>query len=91
MERVPVAKARDFFAIARNFDQLPDGAVIPDCAAAIVLGMSIWTLRRANPTPQIALSPRSRGRRVGDIRKAIRRAADATAMPTDNTNLEIRP
>jgi hypothetical protein len=61
--------ARDYDQIVANFDRLPGAAIIPDPAAAKVLGMSVWTLKRNNPIPQFALSPRHRGRRVDDIRR----------------------
>jgi hypothetical protein len=61
--------AKDYDEIVAKFDRLPDAAIIPDQAAAQILGMSRWTLKRANPIPQFSLSPRHRGRRVGDIRR----------------------
>ncbi|MCK1707619.1 MULTISPECIES: hypothetical protein [unclassified Bradyrhizobium] len=51
---------------------LPDDCVIDDQLSALMLDMSIWTLRRNNPVPAIQLSARKRGRRLGDLRKCIR-------------------
>ena len=51
---------------------LPDDCVIDDPLAALMLSVSIWTLRRNNPVPPIQLSARKRGRRLGDIRKLTR-------------------
>jgi hypothetical protein len=70
--------ARDYDAIVAKFDQLPDAAVIPDMAAAMVLGMHYMTLRKRNPVPQIKVTAAMSGRRVGDIRK-LTRGASATA------------
>lgn len=51
---------------------LPDDCVIDDPLAALMLNMSVWTLRRNNPVPPVRLSARKCGRRLGNIRKAIR-------------------
>jgi hypothetical protein len=64
--------ARDYDAIIAKFDQLPDAAVIPDKAAARVLGMHYLTLRKRNPVPQIKVTAGMSGRCVGDIRKLTR-------------------
>jgi hypothetical protein len=60
------------YAKLERFDRLPDDAVIEDYAAAIVLNISYWTLRRNNPVPQRLISGRRSGRRVGDLRKLIK-------------------
>jgi hypothetical protein len=60
--------ATNYTAIIDRFDTLPGAAIVPDPVAAMILGMSVWTLRRHNPVPQYQLSPRCRGRRVEDIR-----------------------
>jgi hypothetical protein len=72
--------ARDYNAIVAGFDQLPDGAVIPDKAAAMVLGVHYLTLRKRNPIPQIKVTARFSGRRVGDIR-ALGRGAVVSPAP----------
>ncbi|MBR0945548.1 hypothetical protein ABIF65_003292 [Bradyrhizobium japonicum] len=51
---------------------LPDDCIIDDQLSALMLDMSIWTLRRNNPVPAVQLSARKRGRRLGDLRKRIR-------------------
>jgi hypothetical protein len=60
--------ATDHDAIVAAVDKLPDAAIIPDEAAARLMGISVWTLRRNNPVPAINISPRRRGRRLGAIR-----------------------
>jgi hypothetical protein len=72
-------------AIAANFDNLPDAAIIPDRAVAIVLHTSIWTLKRWNPTPRYRLSPRTGGRRVGDIRALRGVGQPASPAPPDTS------
>jgi len=62
----------DYSAIVARFDQLPDDAIVPDPAAAKVLGTSVWTLRRHNIVPPIEITSRRRGRRAGDIRAFAR-------------------
>jgi hypothetical protein len=54
------------------FDRLPDDAVVPDPVAAMILSIDVMTLRRCNPIPQIRISERRVGRRVGDLRDFIR-------------------
>jgi hypothetical protein len=61
--------ATDYDAIVANADKLPDAAILPDQAAAKLMGISIWTLRRNNPVPPIKTSMRRTGRRLGAIRK----------------------
>ncbi|WP_407194385.1 hypothetical protein [Bradyrhizobium sp. STM 3566] len=51
---------------------LPDDCVIDDPLAALMLNMSVWTLRRNNPVPAVQLTTRKRGRRLGNIRQRIR-------------------
>lgn len=55
-----------------QFDHLPDDSIISDHVAAKILGVSIWTLRRASPVPRRQISDRRFGRRVGDIRAKVR-------------------
>jgi hypothetical protein len=54
----------------KNFDDLPDDAVVPRCVTAAVLHISERTVRRSIPT--VKLSQRRRGNRVGDIRAIAR-------------------
>jgi hypothetical protein len=65
----------DYTAIVVGSGKLPDDAVIPDPAAAIMLGVSVWTLRRNNPVPPIKISTQRRGRRLGDLRAFTRGTA----------------
>jgi hypothetical protein len=65
-------KARDLQEIVRRVDDLPDDAILPDPASAIVLGISLTTLKRLNPVPRIRISERVSGRRLGDIRALSR-------------------
>jgi hypothetical protein len=62
----------DIKQILASFDSLPDDAIIPDPAAAEVMGISTDTLRRQTRIPQRRLSERRCGRRVGDIRALAR-------------------
>jgi hypothetical protein len=72
-------KARDLDEIVRRVDSLPDDAIIPDPAAAIVMGISQRTLRRNCPVPKIKLGPRTGGRRLRDIRALGRGTTGPTA------------
>jgi hypothetical protein len=56
----------------KRSEVLPDDCVIDDPLAALMLNMSVWTLRRNNPVPPVRLSARKCGRRLGNIRKRIR-------------------
>lgn len=57
------------YALIERVGQLPDEAILPDSVAAMLLGVSIWTLRRENPVAPVQVTPRCRGRRLGDIRR----------------------
>jgi hypothetical protein len=72
-------KARDLEKILKRIDDLPDAAIIPDQAAAIVLGVGYSTLRRLNPVPRIKIGQRAGGRRLGDIRALSRGNAQSAA------------
>jgi hypothetical protein len=72
-------KARDIQAILKRVPELPDEAIIPDPAAAILVGMSESSLRRTNPVPKIKTGPRTGGRNLGDIRALTRRSRSAAA------------
>jgi hypothetical protein len=67
--------ATDYDSIVAAADKLPDAAIIPDQAAARLVGTSVWTLRRNNPVPPIKISSRRTGRRLGDIRALGKPAA----------------
>ena len=54
----------------REFDNLPDDAVVPRCVTAAVLHVSERTVRRWIPT--VKLSIRRCGNRVGVIRAIAR-------------------
>jgi hypothetical protein len=58
----------DVAKIIREFDSYPDAKIIPDLAAAALLGIDIATLNRTNVVPRINISDRRKGRRVGDLR-----------------------
>jgi hypothetical protein len=60
------------------FDSLPQDAIVPDAVAAVILAISIWTLRRENPVPRREISERRFGRRVGDLRAKVRGEAITT-------------
>lgn len=70
--------ATDYRELAKRFGDLPDDAILPDPAAAIILGISIWTLKRRDPVRRIMISPRRSGRRAGDIRALARGEQSAT-------------
>ena len=55
-----------------EYDSLPDDALVSDAVAAVILSISVWTLRRENPVPARQISERKRGRRVGDLRAKVR-------------------
>jgi hypothetical protein len=61
--------APDYHAMIARVDSLPDAAILPDPAAALLLGISVWTLRRNDPVPPVQITPYRRGRRLGDIRR----------------------
>jgi hypothetical protein len=54
------------------FDNLPADAIVDDAVAAVILGVSIQTLKRHDPVPRRQISERVIGRRVGDIRDKVR-------------------
>jgi hypothetical protein len=66
--------------IIKQFDELPDDAVVPRRITAAVLGVSERTVRRYYPT--VRLSPRLSGNRVGDIRAIVRGRIVAAQAPT---------
>jgi len=58
--------------LIKNFDSLPDDAIVPDKAARIILNESDRSFRRNSPLRKVSLGPQRNGRRVGDIRKLVR-------------------
>jgi hypothetical protein len=60
------------FELIRNFDLLPDDAVVPDKVARIVLNESERSFRRNSTLRKVQLGPQRNGRRVGDIRVLVR-------------------
>jgi hypothetical protein len=68
----------NYFAMIARADMLPDAAILPDPAAALLVGISVWTLRRNNPEPAVQITPCRRGRRLGDMRALPRKPGPAT-------------
>ena len=66
----PGLERRTLMHPVREFDSLPDDAVVPRRVTAAVLHISERTVRRSFPT--VKLSARRRGNRVGDIRAIVR-------------------
>ncbi|HEY1982973.1 MAG TPA: hypothetical protein VGH13_23075 [Xanthobacteraceae bacterium] len=64
----------DALKIVSQFDQMPEDAILPAKAAAILLGGSLTeqTLRRNPPITKRQISQRRFGFRVGDLRTLIR-------------------
>jgi hypothetical protein len=60
-------KSPSALELIENFDRLPNDAVVPTVIAAIVLGISEWTVRREHEL--VHLSTRRLGMRVGRIRE----------------------
>ena len=62
--------------LLRQLSALPDWAVLTDQQTSQVLGLSVDTLRRLDRDrdgpPWVKLSPRRRGRPVGELRKWIK-------------------
>ena len=56
----------------KNFDSLPNDALVFDGVAALVLGVSLKTLQRKMSLPARQISEGRHGRRVGDIRALVR-------------------
>lgn len=56
----------------KNFDSLPDDALVSDAVAAIILDISLSSLKKTAPVPARQISERRHGRRVGDIRAKVR-------------------
>jgi hypothetical protein len=58
--------------LVRNFDALPDDALVPTKVTEILLNTSEWTLRRNPPLRRIQVSQKCFRNRVGDIRALVR-------------------
>jgi hypothetical protein len=65
-------KARNIDLIIAQFDKLSDDAVVPQRVTARILNTSPWTIKRNRLLPEIQISERFRGNRVGDIRAVAR-------------------
>jgi hypothetical protein len=62
----------------KNFDNLPNDALVPDAVAAAILGISLSSLKNRAPVPARQICDRRHGRRVGDLR-ALARGTEAAA------------
>jgi hypothetical protein len=70
------------FELVKRFDDLPDDAVLPIKATALILGVSDRTVRYRLDLPRIQISKARLGYRVGDIRDLVRRGRTGiTAAP----------
>ena len=69
------ATTDDSIELIKNFDRLPDAALVAPKIAAIILGESERTLRRHPPIPRIQLSARRVAFSVGAIRAFGRSSA----------------
>jgi hypothetical protein len=58
--------------LIRDFDSLPDDAIVSDVVARLVLNESERSYRRDRPVPRIEVGPQRGGARVGDIRRVAR-------------------
>jgi hypothetical protein len=56
----------------KNFDQLPDDAIVSPKVLAALTGTSARTLRRSPPIPKIKITSQRGGFHVGTIRKLLR-------------------
>ena len=62
--------------VLKNFDNLPDDALVPPKVTALLLGgISTRTLRRSPPIPKVKVTAQRGAYRVGDIRKLVRQAS----------------
>ena len=67
-----MAKKISPFELIKNFDALPNDAVVPDTVARLILVESERSFRRNTKLRKIQLGPQRNGRRVGDIRALAR-------------------
>ena len=66
-------KARDLTPIFKYFDDLPDGAVVPQRVTSLMTGESPRSLRRKKLLPTFPINEKTKGNRVGDIRELMRK------------------
>jgi hypothetical protein len=65
-------KACNIEAIVAKFDELSDDAIVPKRVTAKILNTSTSTIKRNQLLPEIQISERYTGNRVGDIRAIAR-------------------
>jgi hypothetical protein len=84
--RIPDLKRLSPFQAGRlaAFDTLPADAIVDDIVAAVVLGISVETLKRSDAVPRRDISQRTHGRRVGDIRDKIRGISNGKSNSTSS-------
>jgi hypothetical protein len=68
-------KPRNIDAIVAKFDELSNDAIVPVEVTARIFNTSPSTIRRTRLLPEIQISERFKGNRVGDIRKLARGGA----------------
>jgi hypothetical protein len=66
--------------LIRNFDQLPDDALVPPKVLEILTGMSEWTRRRNLNLPRVPISEHRYLYRAGDIRALVRGNPQSDSM-----------
>jgi len=74
-----VVKPLSALELVKNFDALPDDAVVLSKVTEILLNTSKWSLWRNPPFRRIQLSEKRFGYRVGDIRAFVRGERAPTA------------
>jgi hypothetical protein len=74
-----VVKPLSALELVKNFDALPNDAVVSAKVTEILLNTSKWTLWRNPPLRRIQLSQKRFGYRVGDIRALVRGELAPTA------------
>jgi len=72
-------KARDVSEILRQFDNLPDSALVPQKVSALLLGESPRSLRRKKPMPSFPINGAMRGHTVGHIRRELAKRVSGDA------------
>jgi hypothetical protein len=68
-------RARNIEILVEKFDTLSDDMVVDKRVTARILGTSPSTIDRNQLLPEIQISERFKGNRVGDIRKLARGGA----------------
>jgi len=74
------------FDIVRNFDDLPNSAVVSTNVAVVVTGLSSRTVRDHPHLPRIYTSADRYGYRVGDLRRLLTKG-----MPPEQIRLRVSP